>query len=726
MLSRALPSAQCKYGYSGAAGGNLNTSGVNGVQATQPRSQEPVYFNHSISIRLNDHNFLLWKQEVLLCDQRSSPRMVGCDSSQQIWATLETFHSSSIIKDAEFRTKLQNLKKGNLSLNDYLLKVKQTVDLLASVGEVLGDRDHVAAIFKGLPSEYDTFVISTNTRAESKIMQSEIEALLLAESRIEKSGKEIDLSANLISNDQDLGSLGFTFSRTSLMPLKPSNTLRLKLNYSLAPLSNNSSTKWSSERKHRHIVENGLALLAHLLPLKFWDEAFRTHYVTSGSRDNIREEVTGHATSQGIECDEALRTNTQIATRILRRPPPICSSPALPLVGACLNAPGRSNKHQVTTRSKLGIFKPRVFWLQEASSLKEALQQEQWNSAMSDEILALAETNTWILVRRTEGRQPSPTPMTSGLRLSAHQGEPLADVQLYRSIVGALQYLIITRPELSFSVNKVCQFMQRPLSTHWQDVKTILRYISGTMDFGLRFTKPESQDLVASLRSWRAWTDDEEVYLEVMPFSLVQTRLLGRSRNNRPYLSSSLEAAAGTTGDHPSLERFLSRQSQSILELCKSTSNNTSGTTLALNRGKDVTMDNTTKNAIVGKKSFSFLLKKIFVCSSGFPNSPPTPKSPTSEQRMEKILRAILHKKIYPQGSSNPSLSMKKYIENRHNEDDLTDEQKNAVLNGSKWVKTDSECYHVELTWPSIGDFSNSPGFREQILDREEKGGKSF
>ncbi|KAM6599947.1 hypothetical protein CsatA_019556 [Cannabis sativa] len=153
------------------------------------------------------------------------------------------------------------------------------------------------------------------------------------------------------------------------------------------------------------------------------------------------------------------------------------------------------------------------------------------------------------------------------------------------------------------------------------------------------------------------------------------------------------EAAAGATGDHPSLERFLSRQSQSILELCKSsTSNNTSGTTLALNRGKDVTMDNTTKNAIVGKKSFSFLLKKIFVCSSGFPNSPPTPKSPTSEQRMEKILRAILHKKIYPQGSSNPSLSMKKYIENRHNEDDLTDEQKNAVLNGSKWVKTDSEC----------------------------------
>lgn len=63
------------------------------------------------------------------------------------------------------------------------------------------------------------------------------------------------------------------------------------------------------------------------------------------------------------------------------------------------------------------------------------------------------------------------TPMTGGLQLSAFGSDPVRDVQLYRSIVGALQYVTITRPEISFSVNKVCQFMQNPLEIHWQAVK---------------------------------------------------------------------------------------------------------------------------------------------------------------------------------------------------------------------------------------------------------------
>ncbi|RVW12660.1 Retrovirus-related Pol polyprotein from transposon RE2 [Vitis vinifera] len=60
------------------------------------------------------------------------------------------------------------------------------------------------------------------------------------------------------------------------------------------------------------------------------------------------------------------------------------------------------------------------------------------------------------------------TPMVGGLRLSAHQGEPIPDPKLYRSIVGALQYATITRPEISYSVNKVSQFMHNPLNSHWQ------------------------------------------------------------------------------------------------------------------------------------------------------------------------------------------------------------------------------------------------------------------
>uniref|UniRef100_A0A803PJ65 Uncharacterized protein n=1 Tax=Cannabis sativa TaxID=3483 RepID=A0A803PJ65_CANSA len=53
-----------------------------------------------------------------------------------------------------------------------------------------------------------------------------------------------------------------------------------------------------------------------------------------------------------------------------------------------------------------------------------------------------------------EDAKPLPTPMASGLKLSTHGHEPFDNSQLYRLIVGALQYLLITLPELAFSVNK--------------------------------------------------------------------------------------------------------------------------------------------------------------------------------------------------------------------------------------------------------------------------------
>ncbi|KAM6572708.1 hypothetical protein CsatA_016788 [Cannabis sativa] len=185
---------------SAAAGNNTTGAGINGAQTPSRNrtNQDHVFFNHSISIRLNDHNFLLWKQQILAAIKgnrlmkyitepppleflnegdaaanRINPiyvdwevqdqllvswllssmteslltRMVGCNTSHQIWEALEKHFTLKVSsKILEFRTKLQNLKKGYLSLNDNLLKVKHTVDLLASVGEVLSDQDHVAAI----------------------------------------------------------------------------------------------------------------------------------------------------------------------------------------------------------------------------------------------------------------------------------------------------------------------------------------------------------------------------------------------------------------------------------------------------------------------------------------------------------------------------------------------------------------------------------------------------
>ncbi|XP_057514981.1 uncharacterized mitochondrial protein AtMg00810-like [Actinidia eriantha] len=84
--------------------------------------------------------------------------------------------------------------------------------------------------------------------------------------------------------------------------------------------------------------------------------------------------------------------------------------------------------------------------------------------------------------------KPSGSP--SSLKSSVVVDDPLFDkLELYKSLVGSLQYLILTRPELSFSMNMVCQFMYCPRLSHFIAVKQILRYIKGTLHQGLLFTK---------------------------------------------------------------------------------------------------------------------------------------------------------------------------------------------------------------------------------------------
>ena len=75
--------------------------------------------------------------------------------------------------------------------------------------------------------------------------------------------------------------------------------------------------------------------------------------------------------------------------------------------------------------------------------------------------------------------KPVSTPLSTSEKLSLHDGVLLGpeDATEYRSIVGALQYLTLIRPDIAFSVNKICQFLHAPTTVHWTAVKRILRYI---------------------------------------------------------------------------------------------------------------------------------------------------------------------------------------------------------------------------------------------------------
>jgi hypothetical protein len=103
------------------------------------------------------------------------------------------------------------------------------------------------------------------------------------------------------------------------------------------------------------------------------------------------------------------------------------------------------------------------------------------------------------------------TPLASDEKLSLSDGDLLSpeDTTSFCSIVGSLQYLTLTRPDISFSVNKVCQFLHAPTSQHWSAVKRILQYWQGTCGLGIQIRQSLSILLSAfSDVDWAGNVDD--------------------------------------------------------------------------------------------------------------------------------------------------------------------------------------------------------------------------
>jgi hypothetical protein len=83
---------------------------------------------------------------------------------------------------------------------------------------------------------------------------------------------------------------------------------------------------------------------------------------------------------------------------------------------------------------------------------------------------------------------PCRTPMEARLHLSKEGATPRVDDTSYRSLIGSLQYLVNTRPDLAYSVGYASKFMEKPREEHMNAVKRILRYVAGTKHWGVTFS----------------------------------------------------------------------------------------------------------------------------------------------------------------------------------------------------------------------------------------------
>ncbi|KAF1899657.1 hypothetical protein Lal_00019787 [Lupinus albus] len=68
-------------------------------------------------------------------------------------------------------------------------------------------------------------------------------------------------------------------------------------------------------------------------------------------------------------------------------------------------------------------------------------------------------------------------------------------------MAGAQHYITVTRPELSYSVSEVCQFLSQPQEEHWKPIKRLLRYLRGTLNHGLLF-RPAPDHLTLGLYAY--------------------------------------------------------------------------------------------------------------------------------------------------------------------------------------------------------------------------------
>jgi len=105
--------------------------------------------------------------------------------------------------------------------------------------------------------------------------------------------------------------------------------------------------------------------------------------------------------------------------------------------------------------------------------------------------------------------KPVSIPLATGEKLKKVDESELADEGLYRRIVGSLLYLTATRPDLMYAASLLSRFMTGPTKIHMGAAKRILRYIQGTLSYGIEYVRDQSVTLIGFCDADCAGSEDD-------------------------------------------------------------------------------------------------------------------------------------------------------------------------------------------------------------------------
>lgn len=123
----------------------------------QSEGSEPIVNPNFLNWMRSDQLLPRWSFSTI--DKEVIGQVIHCGSVAELWTTLDSlFSRQTVTRSFQLKQQLKSIKKGDMMVTNYVLRIKTINHALAAIGEPLNDQDILMTILHGLDEDYDTVV----------------------------------------------------------------------------------------------------------------------------------------------------------------------------------------------------------------------------------------------------------------------------------------------------------------------------------------------------------------------------------------------------------------------------------------------------------------------------------------------------------------------------------------------------------------------------------------